>query len=122
MVDDIRAAAERSIAEERAAAKARLMSTQVLADGSILALCRSCPPKTFDVRRRGQRVFSSGFRAADMERIGEWWEAHRCTELHEYYLNPVTRPLSFEELSRAQRFGLSVDPVVVPFRYAEKFK
>lgn len=120
--DDLQVAAERAIAEERANTRDRLLSTHVLADGTILGLCGSCPPKVYDVRRPGNRVFSSGFRAAAMAGIDEWWEAHRCTELHEYYLRPVTRPLSFEELSRAARFGLSVDPVVVPFRYARKFK
>ena len=123
----IAARLSRGIAEDAA----RLLSVVALPDARVLGLCRSCPKRTRDIRGdrggelstdRGRNyALSTGFIASSVEEVEAWFDAHRRTDIHSYYLAPTTRPASEEERRLAQIFGEQPPAAeVVPFRYARK--
>lgn len=127
-MSDARLLASQMSDAERMKMKRRLLEAHELHDGRILALCRSCPKKVHDYRRPGNRAFSSGYSSTEIADINDWWDAHVCTEMHEWYLTapresqprqPKERELADQIFGkRDKRTGKAPK---LPFKYARRF-
>lgn len=102
-----------------------------LPDGRVLGKCRSCPKNTRDIRgdkggslsAKGERNFavSSAYSAPSVELAEAWFDAHRRSDFHAYYLAPVMREATGERRMLAQLFNEQPPPrEVVPFPHARR--
>jgi len=83
--DHIKQLAAEMIAEARAAERVQFLRVIPLPPNRWMGRCMSCPKKTYDTRRLGQRAFSSGFSSKRVADVLAWWDVHSCTEIHEWY-------------------------------------
>ena len=115
---------ERRITDDLAREESEnLLAVEIFADGRILGRCRSCPKKVRDIRGNGNHAFSSGHLCTSVETAEIWFDAHRHTDLHAYYLNPATREASAEARLLAQIFAREIPkPTIVPFKFARRYK
>lgn len=112
---DFKALVAKGRAEGRATAR-RSLAVITLESGKLLAICETCPKYHCDIRRAEHPVFHQSYKTADAAQIPAWWEAHQCTDLHKYYLNPRREDAPIHLRRAAQERGY--DPpkgAVIPF-------
>ena len=119
MNEDVGRIARRISAEEYANEKRRFFVTAVLPGDEILAKCTNCPKGVFDIRRAGVAAFYSSKKFGSVAEAEEWWDAHRSTEMHEWYRN-AEPTAGDEDRKLASIFGREVVLRKMPFKFARR--
>ena len=66
-------------------------------NGTLGFWCRTCERKSRDRRYRDVRAFWSSCKVSSFAEGFEWWQAHRCTDMHRHYAAGLPGRFEFRE-------------------------
>ena len=107
----------------------RYLRIGTFGDGRVLGECKSCPKYTLDNRYAESLAFFSSILTEHVDVVGEWWHAHKQTDMHGWYLSvkadakdPRCDMRGAEEKLLDEIFGTTPKMSKPPFAFAKTLR